>query len=147
MRKLCAVLAVCMLLWSCTGCAYFDAHLNKEDASEQRINVYTCRDYEPEGCVAQLDTNDHVELVLDILANTEPAPAVPDRSPDYILHLLPEQGTNGGTHWWFWTDPPRPLTLLNQTESPEEALLATTHTSHDFGELIEELSGGQAMCC
>ncbi len=147
MRRFSALLAAGLLAAALSGCAYFDAHLNKVDASGQRINVYTSRDYELEGCVAQLDTNDHVSLVLDILANTEPAEQAPDRSPDYILHLLPEEGTAGGSYWWFWTDPDGELTLLNNTDAPEEVLRATAHTSHDFGKLIEELSGGHKECC
>lgn len=91
---------------------------------------------------------DYVGLVEEILANTEPVDSVPDRTPDYIVQILPPKGIEGAITWWFWTDSSGELTLVNASEDKEKAYRATANTSHDFGKMLEEATLGQgAKCC
>lgn len=64
---------------------------------------------------------DYVGLVEEILANTEPVDSVPDRTPDYIVQILPPKGIEGAITWWFWTDSSGELTLVNASEDKEKA--------------------------
>lgn len=105
--------------WCCawTGCR----RTGGGEPSDQKINVYTSKDYETKDFVAQLGNVDYVGLVEEILANTEPVDSVPDRTPDYIVQILPPKGIEGAITWWFWTDPSGELTLVNASEDKEKA--------------------------
>ena len=133
-----------MLVLCMTGCR----RTGGGDPSDQKINVYTSKDYETKDFVAQLGNVDYVGLAEEILANTEPVDFVPDHTPDYIVQILPPRGIEGAITWWFWTDPSGELTLVNASEDKEKAYRATANTSHDFGKMLEEATLCQgAKCC
>ena len=139
-----ALLLAGMLVLCMTGCR----RTGGGEPSDQKINVYTSKDYETKDFVAQLGNVDYVGLVEEILANTEPVDSVPDRTPDYIVQILPPKGIEGAITWWFWTDSSGELTLVNASEDKEKAYRATANTSHDFGKMLEEVTLGQgAKCC
>lgn len=139
-----ALLLAGMLVLCMTGCR----RTGGGEPSDQKINVYTSKDYETKDFVAQLGNVDYVGLVEEILANTEPVDSAPDRTPDYIVQILPPKGIEGAITWWFWTDSSGELTLVNASEDKEKAYRATANTSHDFGKMLEEATLGQgAKCC
>lgn len=112
-----ALLLAGMLVLCMTGCR----RTGGGEPSDQKINVYTSKDYETKDFVAQLGNVDYVGLVEEILANTEPVDSVPDRTPDYIVQILPPKGIEGAITWWFWTDSSGELTLVNASEDKEKA--------------------------
>ena len=63
-----ALLLAGMLVLCMTGCR----RTGGGEPSDQKINVYTSKDYETKDFVAQLGNVDYVGLVEEILANTEP---------------------------------------------------------------------------
>ena len=133
-----------MLALSLTGC-------NKSGggaASDQKINVYTSKEYQTKDFVVQLGNVDYVGLVEEILANLEPVEAASDRTPEYIIQVLPPKGMEGAVTWWFWTDASGELIVTNATEDEEKAYRATANTSHDFGHMLEDATQGEgARCC
>lgn len=62
-----ALLLAGMLVLCMTGCR----RTGGGEPSDQKINVYTSKDYETKDFVAQLGNVDYVGLVEEILANTE----------------------------------------------------------------------------
>ena len=65
-----------MLVLCMTGCR----RTGGGEPSDQKINVYTSKDYETKDFVAQLGNVDYVGLTEEILANTEPVDSVPDHT-------------------------------------------------------------------
>ena len=139
-----ALLLAGMLLLGGTGCR----RTSGGEPCDQKINVYTSKDYQTKDFVVQLGNTDYVGLVEEILANLEPVDAAPDRTPDYIIQVLPPKGIDGTVTWWMWTDSSGELTLVNATEDDTKAYRATKNTSHDFGKMVEEATVGQGpKCC
>ena len=89
-----ALLLAGMLVLCMTGCR----RTGGGEPSDQKINVYTSKDYQTKDFVAQLGNVDYVGLVEEILANTKPVDSVPDRTPDYIVQILPAQGDRRSHH-------------------------------------------------